>query len=149
MTTLGYYDEKGNIANSLQEKPEMTKNYRFAELDSFVNEAGAKRIMNILNEKNQQHDSGVKERLTWAKNDRAKAKKHRDTALKEATALLKKINKLITKMSNGSDKSRLETMKIEADDTVKLVKALDARNKAVDNVTKSYEKSNKIVVQKK
>ena len=38
---IGHYTEKGNIANSLQLYPEMNKNYRFAELESFVNEIGA------------------------------------------------------------------------------------------------------------
>ena len=144
ITNVGHYTEKGNIANSLQSYPEMNKNYRFAELDSFVNEIGANRIIDILNQKHQQNDNQAKEKLTWAKNDRAKAKQYNDTVKKEAAALAKKVAKLMSK-ADSSSKSRLQTIKTEADDTVKLSKALDVRNKAVDSAVKKYEKSNKIV----
>lgn len=144
ITDIGHYTEKGNIANSLQSYPEMNKNYRFAELESFVNEIGANKIINILNQKHQQNDNQTKEKLTWAKNDRAKAKQYNDTVKKEAAALAKKVAKLMSK-ADSSSKSRLQTIKTEADDTVKLAKALDLRNKSVDNAVKTYEKSNKIV----
>ena len=144
ITNIGHYTEKGSIANSLQSYPEMKKNYRFAELESFVNEIGANKIINILNQKHQQNDNQTKEKLTWAKNDRAKAKQYNDTVKKEAMALSKKAAKLMSKADSNS-KNRLQNIKTEADDAVKLAKALDLRNKAVDNAVKNYEKSNKIV----
>ena len=147
ITDIGHYNEKGEIANSLLANPEMNKNYRFAELDSFVDEAGADKIVKILEEKHQQQIKDAKERLTWAKNDRAKVKGYKDVAVKEAAALSKKISKIISKV-NGELKERLQILKTEADDVIKLAKALDVRNKAVDKVVKKYEKLNKIVVKK-
>ena len=144
ITNVGHYDEKGSIANSLRANPEMQKNYRFAELNSFVNEVGASRITDILN---QQNGATAKEKMTWAKNDRAKAKHYRDLAIKEAKYLSKLIRKIIGK-SSGADRERLRILQIEAEDTIKLLKALDARNKAMDKVTKKYEKTNKIVAAK-
>ena len=148
MTNIGHYDEKGSIANELHDASEIKKIYRFAELNSFVNEAGAAKIINILETKNQQKDSAAKERLTWAKSDRVKATDYKNLVIKEATALFKKINKLLNK-ADGNERDRLQVMRIEADDAVKLAKALDVRNKAIDKVVKNYEKFNKIVAPKK
>ena len=144
ITNVGHYDEKGSIANSLRANPEMQKNYRFAELNSFINEVGASRITDILN---QQSGANSKERMTWAKNDRAKAKHFRDLAIKDAAYLAKQIRKIISK-APASDRERLRILQIEAEDTIKLLKALDNRNKAMDKVAKKYEKINKIVAAK-
>ena len=148
ITNIGHYDEKGSIANSLQENPEMKKNYRFAELDSFIDEAGASKIMDILNEKDQSKDKDAKERMTWAKKDRVRAKKYQVLVIKAATALSKKISKMISK-TDGMEKDRLQVLKTEIDDAIKLAKALDMKNKAVDKVVQNYEKWNKIVVKDK
>ncbi|MBR2180200.1 MAG: hypothetical protein IJ862_07405 [Selenomonadaceae bacterium] len=145
ITDIGHYDEKGSIANSLQDKPEMNKNYRFAELDSFIDEAGAENIMDILNQKN---DKNAKERMTWAKHDRLRANKYKDLVIKAASALSKKISKFLSK-ANDMDRERLQALKIEVDDAIKLVKALDIKNKAIDKVVQKYEKLNKIVVKSK
>ena len=144
ITNIGHHTEKGNIANSLQVYPDMNENYHFAELNSFVNEAGANKIIDILKEKAQQQDQDTRQKIIWAKDDRAKAKLYRDKAVKGASDLSKQVNKWMSKADSAS-KERLKTLKVESDDTIKLCKSLAVRNKDMDSVMKDYEKSNKIV----
>ena len=143
ITDIGHYAEKGNIANYLRENFEMNGNYRFAELTSFVEEAGAKKIIQILNDLHKQKNQDAIDRMTWAKIERTRAKNCAELAAKEAKAFFDRINKLLT-YAEDEEKERLRVFRLEADDALKLVKALEVRNKAVDDVAKKYEKANKI-----
>ena len=144
---VGNHDENGNISNYLKENPEMMKNYRFAELKSFVEEIGAKKIIEILKEIDKKKISDAKDRMTWAKIERTRAKGYGDIVLKEAAELSALVEKLMSN-AEGDTKARLRVIKIEADDAIKLIKALEIRNKAMDEVAKKYEKANKIVAKK-
>lgn len=140
---VGFHDEKGEISNYLKENSEMTKNYRFAELTSFVELEGAEKIMQILEEINKKKILDAKDRMTWAKIERNRAKSYGEIALKEATDLFKRAEILMID-ANDTERERLMMMRREADDTIKLVHALEMRNKDVDAVAKKYEKANKI-----
>ena len=143
ITDIGHYAEKGNIANYLRENFEMNGNYRFAELTPFVEEAGAKKIIKILNDLHKQKNQDAIDRMTWAKIERTRAKNCAELAAKEAKAFFDRINKLLT-YAEEEEKERLKVFRLEADDALKLIKALEVRNKAVDDVAKKYEKANKI-----
>ena len=143
ITDIGHYAEKGNIANYLRENFEMNGNYRYAELTPFVEEAGAKKIIQILNDLHKQKNQDAIDRMTWAKIERTRAKNCADLATKEAKAFFDRINKLLT-YAEDEEKERLNVYRLEADDALKLLKALEKRNKAVDDVAKKYEKANKI-----
>ena len=143
ITDIGHYAEKGNIANYLRENFEMNGNYRYAELTPFVEEAGAKKIIQILNDLHKQKNQDAIDRMTWAKIERTRAKTCADTATREAKAFFERINKLLT-YAEEDEKERLKIYRLEADDALKLLKALEKRNKAVDDVAKKYEKANKI-----
>lgn len=140
---VGFHDEKGEISNYLKENSEMTKNYRFAELTSFVELEGAEKIMQILEEINKKKILDAKDRMTWAKIERNRAKSYGEIALKEATDLFKRAEVLMID-ANDNERERLMMLRREADDTIKLVHALEIRNKDVDAVAKKYEKANKI-----
>lgn len=140
---VGFHDEKGEISNYLKENSEMTKNYRFAELTSFVELEGAEKIMQILEEINKKKILDAKDRMTWAKIERNRAKSYGEIALKEATDLFKRAEVLMID-ANDNERERLMMLRREADDTIKLVHALEMRNKDVDAVAKKYEKANKI-----
>jgi hypothetical protein len=142
---VGFHDEKGEISNYLKENSEMTKNYRFAELTSFVELEGAEKIMQILEEINKKKILDAKDRMTWAKIERNRAKSYGEIALKEATDLFKRAEVLMID-ANDNERERLMMLRREADDTIKLVHALEIRNKDVDAVAKKYEKANKITV---
>ena len=144
---IGNHAEKGDISNYLKEHYEMNKNYRFAELTPFVEEAGSKRIIEKLNEINKKKSLDAKDRMTWAKIERTRAKSYGDIVLKEAAALFERVDELIIS-AKGDVRERLRVIRIEADDAIKLIKALEIRNKAVDEVTKKYEKANKIKAEK-
>lgn len=142
---VGFHDEKGEISNYLKENSEMTKNYRFAELTSFVELEGAEKIMQILEEINKKKILDAKDRMTWAKIERNRAKSYGEIALKEATDLFKRAEILMID-ANDTEREKLMMLRREADDTIKLVHALEIRNKDVDAVAKKYEKANKITV---
>ncbi len=143
ITDIGNYAEKGKIANYLRENFEMNGNYRFAELTPFVEEAGAKKIIKILNDLHKQKNQDAIDRMTWAKIERTRAKSCAETAAKEAKAFFDRLNKLLN-YAEDEEKDRLKVFRLEADDALKLIKALEVRNKAVDDVAKKYEKANKI-----
>ncbi|MBR4905213.1 MAG: hypothetical protein IKZ53_11155 [Selenomonadaceae bacterium] len=140
---VGSHSEKGEISNYLKENFEMPKNYRFAELTPFVEAAGADKIIRILEEVNKKKILDAKDRMTWAKIERARAKSYGEIVIKEATDLFNRAEILMVD-ANEKDKARLRTIRIEADDAIKLIHALEVRNKAVDEVAKKYEKANKI-----
>ena len=147
LTHIGNHDEKGSISNYLKENYEMNGNYRFAELTPFVEEAGAKRIIAKLNEINKKKSLDAKDRMTWAKIERTRAKGYGEIVLKEANALFERADELMID-AKGSVRERLRIIRLEADDAIKLIKALEMRNKAVDEVAKKYEKANKITAEK-
>lgn len=140
---VGNHNEKGEISNYLKENFEMHKNYRFAELTPFVEVAGAEKIIRILEDINKKKLLDAKDRMTWAKIERARAKSYGEIVIKEATDLFNRAEILMVD-ANEQDRARLRTIRIEADDAIKLIRALEVRNKAVDEVAKKYEKANKI-----
>ena len=143
MTNFGFHNEKGEISNYLKEHSEMRRNYRFAELPAFVELVGAEKITGILNELNKKKISDAKDRMTWAKIERARAKSYGEIVLKEAEELFKRADVLMVD-ADADDRARLKTIRVEADDAIKLIRALEIRNKAVDEVAKKYERANKI-----
>ena len=147
LTHIGNHAEKGDISNYLKENYEMNKNYRFAELTPFVEEAGSKRIIERLDIVNKKKSLDAKDRMTWAKIERARAKEYGDIVLKEATELFERADDLMI-TAKGPASERIRIIRIEADDSIKLVKALEVLNKAMDEVAKKYEKANKITAQK-
>ncbi|MBR4152108.1 MAG: hypothetical protein IKT98_04045 [Selenomonadaceae bacterium] len=137
------HSEKGEISSYLKENPEMYKNYRFAELTPFVELAGADKIMLILEDINKKKLADAKDRMKWAKIERARAKSYGEIVIKEAGEVFKRAEILMID-ANDKDRAHLKTIRTEADDAIKLIHALEARNKAVDEVAKKYEKANKI-----
>lgn len=147
MTHVGNHAEKGNISNYLKENYEMNPNYRFAELTPFVEEVGSKRIIERLNQVDKKKSLDARDRMTWAKIERTRAKGYGEIVLKEATALFERADELMFE-TNGAVKERIKVIRLEADDAIKLIKALEIRNKAMDEVAKKYEKANKITAKK-
>ena len=129
----GHHGEKGEIYNYLKENFEMNKNYRYAELTPFVEMVGAAKIMRVLDDINKKKLLEAKDTMTLAKLERTRAKSYGDIVLEEAAEIFARAGELMVDANNR-----------EADDAVKLIRALELRNKNVDEVAKKYEKANKI-----
>ncbi len=139
----GHHGEKGEIYNYLKENFEMNKNYRYAELTPFVEIVGASKIIKVLEEINKKKLLEAKDTMTLAKLERARAKSYGDIVLEEAAEIFARAGELMVD-ANEAQVNRLKVIRREADDAVKLIRALEARNKNVDEVAKKYEKANKI-----
>lgn len=139
----GHHGEKGEIYNYLKENFEMNKNYRYAELTPFVEIVGAAKIIKVLEEINKKKLLEAKDTMTLAKLERARAKSYGDIVLEEAAEIFARAGELMVE-ANEAQVNRLKIIRREADDAVKLIRALEARNKNVDEVAKKYEKANKI-----
>ena len=139
----GHHDEKGEIYNYLKENFEMNRNYRYAELTSFVEIVGAEKIIRVLDEINKKKLLEAKDTMTLAKLERSRAKSYGDIVLEEAAEIFTRAGELMFD-ANEAQVNRLKVIRREADDAVKLIRALEIRNKNVDEVAKKYEKANKI-----
>lgn len=139
----GHHDEKGEIYNYLKENFEMNKNYRYAELTPFVEMVGAAKIIKVLEDINKKKLLEAKDTMTLAKLERSRAKSYGDIVLEEAAEIFSRAGELMVD-ANDAQMNRLKIIRREADDAVKLIRALEARNKNVDEVAKKYEKANKI-----
>ncbi|MBR0059841.1 MAG: hypothetical protein IJP68_00015, partial [Selenomonadaceae bacterium] len=127
----------------LKENFEMNKNYRYAELTPFVEIVGAAKIIKVLEDINKKKLLEAKDTMTLAKLERARAKSYGDIVLEEAAEIFARAGELMVD-ANNAQMERLKVIRREADDAVKLIRALEARNKNVDEVAKKYEKANKI-----
>ena len=139
----GHHGEKGEIYNYLKENFEMNKNYRYAELTPFVEIVGAAKIIKVLEDINKKKLLEAKDTMTLAKLERTRAKSYGDIVLEEAADIFARAGELMVD-ANEAQVNRLKVIRREADDAVKLIRALEARNKNVDEVAKKYEKANKI-----
>lgn len=139
----GHHGEKGEIYNYLKENFEMNKNYRYAELTPFVEIVGADKIMRVLEDINKKKLLEAKDTMTLAKLERTRAKSYGDIVLEEAAEIFSRAGELMVD-ANNAQVERLKVIRREADDAVKLIRALETRNKNVDEVAKKYEKANKI-----
>ena len=139
----GHHGEKGEIYNYLKENFEMNKNYRYAELTPFVEMVGAATIMRVLEDINKKKLLEAKDTMTLAKLERTRAKSYGDIVLEEAAEIFARAGELMVD-ANEAQVNRLKVIRREADDAVKLIRALELRNKNVDEVAKKYEKANKI-----
>ena len=138
-----FQNEKGEISAYLKENFEMNKNYRYAELTPFVEIVGAEKIIRVLDDINKKKILDAKDTMTFAKIERTKAKSYGNIVLEEAAQLFSRAGDLMFD-ANDEQMSRLKVIRREADDAIKLIRALEVRNKNVDEVAKKYEKANKI-----
>lgn len=139
----GHHGEKGEISDYLKKNFEMNRNYRYAELTPFVEIVGAEKIIRVLDEINKKKILEAKDTMTLAKLERSRAKSYGDIVLEEAAEIFARAGELMFD-ANEAQVNRLKVIRREADDAVKLIRALEIRNKNVDEVAKKYEKANKI-----
>ena len=138
-----HHGEKGEISDYLKENFDMGTNYRYAELTPFVEIVGAEKIMRVLDDINKKKLLEAKDTMTLAKLERSKAKSYGEIVLEEAAKIFARAGELMVD-ANNEQVNRLKVIRREADDAVKLIRALEMRNKNVDEVAKKYEKANKI-----